>query len=67
MDGEPLEGYFEFKASAHSGRIRASLDFDQEKEHGNGGNGTIVKSVTLKKKTPRFFISTGTGTAELKK
>jgi len=64
MDGEPLEGYFEFKASARSGRIRASLDFDQEKEHGNNSN---VKSVTLKKKTPRFFISTGTGTAELKK
>jgi len=63
MDGRKLEGFFEFKADRHAGRIRADLEFDKEDDFGKN----IVKSVTIGKDSPRYFISTGTGSAELKK
>jgi hypothetical protein len=67
MDGAELSGYFEFKAGLDRGRIKADIEFDREEEQGHKGNGTIVKSVKIKNDSPRFFISTGNGTAELKK
>ena len=65
MDGLPVEGYFEFTASARSGDIECPIDFDREDEYYEGGE-TMRKSFTRGKKTPRYYISTGTGTAELK-
>ncbi len=67
LDGAEPVGYFELKADARSGRIKADLEFDREEEHGHGDNASIVKSVTIKQDRPRFYISTGTGTARLKK
>jgi hypothetical protein len=67
MDGAEIQGFFEFRANAHSGRIKSPIDFDKTDEYRNGDSSTIVKSFTRGKDTPRFYISTGTGRAELKK
>ncbi len=67
MDGAELVGFFEFRANSRSGRIKANLDFDREEEHGDSDRAYMVKSVTLMNGTPRFFVGTGTGTAQLKK
>jgi hypothetical protein len=66
MDGLPIEGYYEFTASARSGDIDSPVDFDREEEYDDGGD-TMRKSFTRGKSSPRYFISTGTGTAELKR
>jgi len=63
MDGLPIEGFFEFTASARSGDIDCPIDFDTEEESGD----EVRKSFTRGKKSPRYYISTGTGTAELKR
>jgi len=65
MDGAPIEGYFEFTADARKGDIECPIDFDKEEEHWQGDSEVMVKSFTKGKKYPRFFISTGTGTAKL--
>ena len=67
MDGADLSGYFELKTSARRGRIKADIEFDNVEEYGHGDNAYIIKSVTINSDKPRFFISTGTGTAQLKK
>jgi hypothetical protein len=67
MDGAELSGYFELKASAGRGRIKADIEFDNVEEYGHHDNAYIVKSATINSDKPRFFISTGTGTAQLKK
>lgn len=66
MDGLPIEGYYEFTASARSGDIDCPIDFDTEEEYDDGGD-TMRKTFTRGKKSPRYYISTGTGTAELKR
>jgi hypothetical protein len=66
MDGLPIEGYYEFTASSRSGDIDSPVDFDREEEYDDDGD-TIIKSFTRGKKSPRYYISTGTGTAELKR
>ena len=66
MDGLPIEGYYEFSASARSGDIDSPVDFDREDEYGDD-NGTMRKSFTRGSKKNRYYISTGTGTAELKR
>lgn len=66
MDGLPIEGYYEFTASSKSGDIDSPEDFDIEEEYGDDDD-TMRKSFTRGKKNPRYFISTGTGTAELKR
>jgi len=66
MDGLPIEGYYEFSASARSGDIDCPIDFDREEEYDEGDD-NVRKSFTRGKKTPRYYISTGTGTAELKR
>jgi hypothetical protein len=66
MDGLPIEGYFEFTASARSGDIESPIEFDTEEEYDDGGE-TMRKTFTRGKKSPRYYISTGTGTAELKR
>ena len=67
LDGLPAEGYFEFSASAHSGDIDVPFEFDKEEEYPDGDSEYIKKSFTHGDKSRRYFISTGTGTAELKK
>jgi hypothetical protein len=67
MKGKKLEGYFELKADSRSGKIRSSVKFDKEEELNEGDSKTIKKSVTFGKSTPKYYISTGTGSAELKK
>ncbi len=67
MDGQPIEGYFEFTANARRGRIISPIKFDKEEEDEDGNNNYYRKSFTKGKKTPRYFISTGTGKAELER
>jgi hypothetical protein len=66
MDGAPLIGYFEFKTNLRSGDIDCPVEFDEEVRSGRDDNEYIRKSFTREKSSPRYFISTGTGTAELK-
>jgi hypothetical protein len=64
LDNTPLVGFFEFKTS--TGRIKSPVDFDEEKEYSHDHNGSTRKSFTKGKKSPRYYISSGSGTAELK-
>ena len=66
LDGMPLVGYFEFKTHARRGDIDCPVEFDKEERGGQDGEEYIRRSFTREKNTPRYFISTGTGTAELK-
>jgi DUF4097 and DUF4098 domain-containing protein YvlB len=66
MDGLPIEGYYEFTASARSGDIGSPIDFDTEEEYDDGED-TMRKTFTRGEKSRRYYISTGTGTAELKR
>ena len=67
MDGVPIEGYFEFTAHARKGRIVCPVEFDDEEEYWENDNKYMRKSFTKKQDNPRYFISTGTGKAQLKK
>jgi len=67
MQGNALEGYFEFQAHSRKGEIISPEKFDKEEEYGENGDTYLRKSFTRGKETPRYFISTGTGEAELKK
>jgi len=66
LNNSPLEGYFEFRTTSAKGDIKCPIDFDKESESSDGYNDYMRKSFTKGKKTPRYFISTGSGTAELK-
>lgn len=65
MAGTPIEGYFEFTANARKGKISSPVKFDKEDEVKDDDNHYVRKSFTKGKGTPRFYISTGTGRAEL--
>ena len=67
LDGLTAEGYFEFRANAYSGDIDAPFEFDKEEEYPDGDSEYIKKSFTRGSKSRRYYISTGTGTAELKR
>jgi hypothetical protein len=67
MRGQPLKGYFELSAQRYGGRIEAPSEFKEGSSQSGESNGTIRKSYGSGEDTPRYFISTGTGTAELKK
>ena len=67
MQGKSLEGYFEFQAHSRKGEIICPEKFDKEEEYGENGETYLRKSFTRGKETPRYFISTGTGEAELRK
>ena len=66
MDGQKLQGYFELSANKRTGRIKSSVKFDKEEEYGNGYGTIIKKSLTARKNSPEYYISTGNGKAELK-
>jgi len=67
MNGLPIEGYFEFTAQNRRGSITSPIKFDREEMFENGDRDKIRKSFTKGKSSPRYFISTGTGKAKLKK
>jgi hypothetical protein len=68
LDSAPVEGYFEFTASQRKGRIVSPYSFDREEVYENGNDEKYDrKSFTKGKSTPKYYINTGTGTAELKK
>jgi hypothetical protein len=66
MQGNPIQGYFEFSAQARRGRIVSPVKFDKEEEYMEGDHKYLLKSFTKGKKSPRVYIKTGTGTAKLK-
>jgi len=67
MDGQPINGYFEMRCNARSGKIIAPFKFDSEKEFGKDRQKRLEKSYTKGNTDKRFFISTGTGKAVVKK
>jgi Toastrack DUF4097 len=67
MQGKSLEGYFEFRAHSRKGKVICSEKFDKVEEYGENGDTYLRKSFTRGKETPRYFLSTGTGEAELKR
>lgn len=66
MDGQKLQGYFELTANKRRGRIKSLVKFDNEEEYGDGDGTIIKKSLKRGKKSPEYYISTGTGRAVLK-
>ena len=66
MSGNPIEGYFEFSVNARRGEIDSPIEFDEEDEYSRGNGDIKRKSFTRGKASPRYFISSGTGTARLK-
>jgi len=66
LDKTPLQGYFEFRATSSGGDIISPIDFDDEQDYDRADDNYTVKSFTRGKSTPRYFISTGSGTAEIK-
>jgi len=67
MKGQKLKGYFEFRTQARSGKIRCSEKWDTEEEYQEGRTTYLKKSFTRGETNPRYYISSGTGDAELKK
>ena len=67
LDKTPLQGYFEFQANSSGGDIISPIGFDNEQDYDRTDDSYTVKSFTRGKSTPRYFLSTGSGTAELKK
>ena len=67
MNGKAIEGNFEFTAHARKGRIDSPVKFDNEEEYYEHDTKYLRKSFTKGKKTPMFYISTGTGKAKLKR
>jgi len=67
MDGQPIDGFFQFSAHARKGDIDSPIAFDREEEHENGDGIYMKKSFTRGNSKNRYFIGTGTGTAKLVK
>jgi hypothetical protein len=67
MRGKSLDGHFEFTCHARKGRIISPVKFDSEEEYWEGDDKYYRKSFTKGKSKRKIFISTGTGTAQLKK
>lgn len=65
-NGNPIEGYFEFKASLDSGEIIAPFPFDKEEEIEKWGKTYVIKSFKRVAEIPRIYIYTATGKAVLK-
>jgi hypothetical protein len=67
FSGKPLQGRFEFTCHARRGRIVCPEKFDSEEKYEEGDQTYLKKTFTRGKDSPQYFISTGTGKAELKK
>lgn len=65
-NGNPIEGYFEFRASLDGGEIIAPFHFDKEEEIEKWGKTYVIKSFKRVAEIPRIYIYTATGKAVLK-
>lgn len=65
--GRTIDGYVEMTAGKRSGRISSAFDFDGEEEYARGDDTYVRKHFTAGDGASRIRISTGTGTAKLKK
>lgn len=66
-NGNPINGWFEFKSRVDSGRIISPFPFDKEEVEEKWGKKYNVKSFKKGSGTPKIYIHTSSGTAELKK
>ncbi|UCH92341.1 MAG: DUF4097 family beta strand repeat protein [Candidatus Aminicenantes bacterium] len=64
-NGNPIEGYFEFKA-ADRGKIISPFPFEKEEEEEKWGKKYTIKSFKRELDVPRIYISTIAGRAALK-
>jgi len=67
LNGMALDGYLEMKCNVRSGKIVAPVTFDTEEIYGKNRSKTLVKTYRDENMKRRFYISTGTGKAVLKK
>ncbi len=67
LNGIPPSGFYELVADKRRGEITSSFKFDIEEEFGEDGHTTMRKTLKRGGDTPRYKISTGTGTAKLVK
>jgi DUF4097 and DUF4098 domain-containing protein YvlB len=65
-NGNPIEGYFEFKALFDRGEIIAPFPFDREEEEEKWGKKYVIKSFKRGVEIPKIYIYTATGKAVLK-
>jgi hypothetical protein len=65
--GNPVEGFFEFVADQKRGKIASPFAFDNETTFTKNGRTYMRKSFSKGGSTPTIDISTGSGTAELKR
>jgi DUF4097 and DUF4098 domain-containing protein YvlB len=65
MNGRPIQGFFEFTCQAKRGRIVSPEKFDKEEEFTENDTKHLLKSFTRGKDSPKVYIKTGTGRAEL--
>lgn len=65
--GRKIDGYVEMTARKRGGRISSGFDFDGEEEYTRGDDEYVRKHFTAGRGESRIRISTGTGTAKLKK
>ncbi len=66
-NGNPIEGYFEFKTIADRGRIISPFPFDKEEEEEKWGKKYLIKSFKRELDVPKIRIYTASGKAELRK
>ncbi len=66
-NGNPIEGYFEFKAIADRGDIISPFPFDKEEEEEKWGKKYLIKSFKKGLDIPKIRIYTANGKAELRK
>lgn len=65
--GNTIKGEFEFTAREDRGKIVSPFSFDDETTFTQSGRTYMRKAFTRDKNNPKVTISTGTGTAELKR
>lgn len=69
FNGQPIAGDFEMQCSEKHGKISAPFNFDHTETIDKGGNNsaTLKKSAKIGSGQPKIQVSTGTGTAAVKK
>lgn len=66
-NGNPINGWFEFRARVDNGKIRSPFTFDKEEIEEKWSKKYNVKSFKKGEDTPKIYLHTSSGTAELKK
>jgi DUF4097 and DUF4098 domain-containing protein YvlB len=67
MNGQPIQGRFEFTCQAKRGRIVCPEQFDQEEAYTDHKTKYLLKSLTRGDDASKIRVSTGTGQAKLVK